>query len=54
MENIGNEKFKLIEDTLYKTYLNYDDQFLKSKYSEIEIKSDFFNKLPIDFKYIKD
>ena len=53
VENIGNEKFKLIEDTLYKTYLNFDDEFLKRKYSEINIRTEFFNKCPIDFKYIK-
>ena len=51
---IWKEKFKLIKSTKEKTYLNYDDEFLREKISEIKIDIDFFNKWNLKFNYIKE
>ncbi|MDD2870951.1 MAG: Mur ligase family protein [Candidatus Gracilibacteria bacterium] len=52
-EKIGNEKIKLIFNTKYKTYLNFDDEYLKSKYKEININKQYFNKGGLKYEYKK-
>lgn len=52
-EKIGNEKIKLIFNTKYKTYLNFDDEYLKSKYKEININKQYFNKGWLKYEYKK-
>ncbi|MDP2091068.1 MAG: Mur ligase family protein [Candidatus Gracilibacteria bacterium] len=54
MENIGIEKFKLMANTKQKTYLNFEDEFLRNRYDTLKIKKQFFNNSEIDFEYVKD
>lgn len=53
-EQIWEEKFKLIQNTKDKIYLNYEDEFQKNKYESIKINKDFFNKKIIKSEYIKE
>jgi len=52
IEDIGNEKFKLIFATKDKTYLNYEDDFSRIKYDEVIINKQFFNNSWFDFVYL--
>lgn len=52
--DIWNEKFKLINSTKNKTYLNFDDEYLKLKFEELNIDKEFFNKIKLESKYYKD
>lgn len=54
MENIWIEKFKLMANTKQKTYLNFEDEFLRNRYDTLKIKKQFFNNSEIDFEYVKD
>lgn len=42
-EAIWEEKFKLVNATKKKTYLNLDDEFLSTKYKTLKIEKEFFN-----------
>ena len=50
--DIWEEKFKLILNTKIKTYLNYDDSFLRENYNNIKIKKEYFNKIKLKSEYI--
>ncbi|MDP3381650.1 MAG: hypothetical protein Q8S84_09500 [bacterium] len=41
-------------NTKQKTYLNFEDEFLRNRYDTLKIKKQFFNNSEIDFEYVKD
>ncbi len=53
-EQIWEEKFKLMKASKQKVYLNYLDDFLKTKFEEINGEKDFFANLDYSLNYVKE
>lgn len=52
--DIWEEKFKLIEMTKTKTYLNYGDEFLRDKFNKVKIDLEYFNNWELKSEYKKE